>query len=237
MQWVDDGLVLHVKPFGEDSFIVTILTKQHGLHRGMSRHKKYMLGDRVHAHWSARLPEHLGTWRLELTKSYAAFVMANRLKLQCLIVLSEMLKNLLPERADYHDVFFSTMAFLETLADSPKSVLVRYVQWECTLLRHSGRTLDFRDIILASESDPLSFVSPKTGRVVPRSCGLPYQERLLLFPSFLLDSNPNYAEIPLQEISAGLALTEHFLLEDAPQALRTLRAGLIEQFLLTNRAG
>lgn len=226
MQWTDEGLVLGVKPFGEDRYVVTLLAQQHGLHRGLALRKKCMVGDIVQCSWSARLPEHLGRWRLELLRSYAAVAMRDRAKLSLLLLVSEMLCALLPERANHQSAFQSTLVFCESLVGRPADALVHYLFWECAMLRHVGRALDFRDAALATEADPLRYVSPRTGRVVTRSVGWEYRERLLLFPQCLLQGHS--ASVDRQSAEAGFALTGHFLLLDSHYAdLRRDRAAIL----------
>ena len=54
------------------------MTRDHGRHAGLVRGGKRAIaqpGNRVHAHWRARLAEHLGTFRCELTNAFAARLM------------------------------------------------------------------------------------------------------------------------------------------------------------------
>ena len=78
MEWHDDGIVLSARKHGESSTIVNLLTREHGRHTGFVRggagrsaRGVYQPGNGVSARWSARLPEHLGTFQCELTVAVA----------------------------------------------------------------------------------------------------------------------------------------------------------------------
>ena len=87
MDWTDDGIVLSAKKHGETSAIVTLLTPGHGRHLGLVRGGGKRAGgllqpgNLLKARWQARLSEHLGTFRCELTEAFAAPVLRDRLKL------------------------------------------------------------------------------------------------------------------------------------------------------------
>ena len=82
MEWEDEGYVLAVRPHGESSAIVSLLTAEHGRHAGLvrggqSRKKRGLLqpGNRVSIIWRARLEEHLGSFTLELQSSAVAAIL------------------------------------------------------------------------------------------------------------------------------------------------------------------
>ncbi len=91
MDWSDDGIVLAARKHGETSAIVSLLTRGHGRHAGLVRGGAgrrargiYQPGNRVRAHWSARLAEHLGTFRCELLRAHAADHLHDSLRLLAL---------------------------------------------------------------------------------------------------------------------------------------------------------
>ncbi|NJL50641.1 MAG: DNA repair protein RecO, partial [Blastochloris sp.] len=72
MDWSDVGLVIGIRPHGETSVILELMTAAHGRHLGMvrggrSRKLAAVLqpGNTVTATWRARLDEHLGTFAVE----------------------------------------------------------------------------------------------------------------------------------------------------------------------------
>lgn len=233
MQWVDEAIVLSIKSFGEHSFIVTVFSKEHGLYKGLSKRKKVSIGDFVQVRWSARLPEHLGNWIFELKKSYSADAIRNRFKLQCLLVLCETLRGVLPERSECSNIFQKTIDLLDLFLEPSRVLLLKYFFFECFLLTHLGFALDFSDFVFSSEKDPLYFVSPKTGKVVTYSVGLPYYDRLLQFPQFLLIENVSEEKISDKELRIGFALTQHFLFNyiEKGETLEMMRQKMINEIL------
>lgn len=207
MQWKERAIVLHLTPLGESGHIVTVLSETHGLHKGLLRRRKKTPGDLVQALWTARLPEQLGTWILDTEISYSAFVLRDPLRLGGLMLYCELLRKVLTERTPCSDVFQKAYFFLDRLRFPTQEWVLNYLFLEFFLLSKVGFGLDFRDTHLASESDPLAFVSPKTGRIVTQSKGMPYRDRLLRLPSFLLnESSPLSGEA----LDDAFRLTEFF---------------------------
>ena len=88
MRWSDKGLVISVKKYGENSLILHLLTKDHGVHAGLVKYistKKsghiYELGNILSVEWTGRLEEQLGFYKSELEKSYLYSIINNSLKL------------------------------------------------------------------------------------------------------------------------------------------------------------
>ena len=81
-EWDDTALILSVRPHGETSSIVNLLTRHHGRHAGLvrggqSRSQRGVLqpGNQVDASWRARLVEHLGSVSLEINRANASVVL------------------------------------------------------------------------------------------------------------------------------------------------------------------
>ena len=83
-----------------------------------------------------------------------------------------------------------------------------YVRFEAGLLQELGFGLDLSRCAATGSLDDLAYVSPRTGRAVSRQAGLPYADRLLRLPGFLLSSQGG---LEPGDIAAGLDLTGHFL--------------------------
>jgi DNA repair protein RecO (recombination protein O) len=83
-----------------------------------------------------------------------------------------------------------------------------YVKWECGLLAALGFGLDLARCAVTGAAEDLAYVSPRTGRAVSRTAGLPYHDKLLPLPGFLWRD----ASATRPDIAAGLALTRYFLL-------------------------
>ncbi|MDR3285651.1 MAG: DNA repair protein RecO C-terminal domain-containing protein [Holosporales bacterium] len=237
MQFIDDSIILKIKFFSETSFIVTVISKNNGLHRGLLRKKNINLGDITQSTWTARLSEHLGTWDFESKKSCAAFIMRNNLKLKCFQFFCEILCESLPERMICCDIYEKSQNFIFSLCEDSKKWIFDFLLLELSLLPRVGFVLDFSDLHLATENDPLEFVSPKTGKIVTRSRGEPYKDKLLKFPFFFLKKNEKngilYENIQKKELKDAFDLTHHFLFQNQSKngnSLQEIHENLIVKF-------
>ena len=215
MQWADDAIVLTVRSHGEHAAVASLLTHEHGRHAGLVRDGRarasrgmMQTGNRVTAHWSARLGEHLGTWRCELVRAHAADIMGDALALSALGALAAVAEATLPEREPHAPLFAAMAALIEAFA--APGWPAAYVQWEIALLAELGYGLDLASCALTGAVEDLAYVSPRTGRAVSAEAAEPWRGRLIALPRFLAADGGDSAPSP-GEIAAGLALTGHFI--------------------------
>jgi len=134
----------------------------------------------------------------------------------------------LPEREPQPEVFASFARLIEAL-DSAIDWPAHYVTWEQDLLGALGFGLDLTRCAVSGATADLAYVSPRTGRAVSRTAGLPYNDKLLRLPEFL------WRDVPIDEgqLALGLTLTGYFLAHHvfAPQgrALPAARLRLAER--------
>ena len=213
MEWSDQGIVLSARKHGETSAIVTVITRNQGVHDGLVRggagkRKSGDLqpGNLVAAHWRGRLPEHLGSFNCELMRAYAATLLNSPDTLSCLSSALALSQSALPEREAHPLVYEGLSIVLNSLeGDDWPSV---YVKWELGLLRELGFGLDFNCCAATGVTTDLIFVSPKSGCAVSGEAGEPYRKSLLALPSFLLKQGISGSP---GEIAEGLTLTGFFL--------------------------
>jgi len=202
MLWRDTGFVLATRRHGENALIVDLLTREHGRHAGLAR------------------GGHLGTIACEMLRAHAARFLDDPGRLAGLTSAAALVGAALPEREPHGDVFTSFARLIEAL-DSAVDWPAQYVRWEHDLLSALGFGLDLSRCAVSGATAGLAYVSPRTGRAVSRTSGLPYHDRLLPLPEFLWRNTPaDEAELDL-----GMTLTGHFLVHHvfAPQG-RTLPA-------------
>lgn len=214
MEWLDEALILSVRPHGETAAVVEVFARAHGRHLGLvhggrSRRLRPVLqtGNHVDATWRARLPDQLGYLSVELRRGYAAQAFEAPMALNGLASLSALLR-LLPER-DPHPNLYEVTMFLLGFLDDPSVWPALMVRWELTLLDELGFGLDLTSCAATGTTEHLHFVSPKSGRAVSREAGAPYADRLLPLPGFLRPGRSG--TVSQQDIADGLALTGHFL--------------------------
>lgn len=239
MSWSGNAIVLETKNFGENGCLVGVISDEHGLHKGLLKNnakKKINIGDFVLAKWTARLDGQLGVWSFEVEKSCTSYIMHDRLRLKCLIVVCKILSEVLTERTPCADVYKKFYNFLNDVCGNTINYVFKYLFFELFLLPRAGFVLNFEDIKMATEEDPLFFVSPRTGKVVTKETGAPYKEKLLIFPQFLINelTDASIKEIHRHEIKIAFDLTTYFLLKNFDklrnnEIFMSMRNGLIKE--------
>lgn len=237
MDWVDDAIVLSARKHGETSLIVSLLTRDHGRHAGLVRggagrrnRGVYQPGNLVRAQWRARLPDHLGTYTCELTKSIAADLLSNRLSLSGLSAVCAITDAALPEREPHEALYQGLLILLGSFEDDELWPTI-YVRWELGLLQELGFRLDFSSCASTGQTTDLTYVSPKSGKAVSEAAAAPYKDVLLPLPGFLLDQGKTGSH---GEIHQALKLTGYFLnrhaFGDSTGQIPEARKRLIERF-------
>lgn len=212
MKWQGEGLILSVRRHGESSAVVSLLTRDHGRHAGIVRltqknRSVIQPGNFVQANWSARLPEHLGAFQVELISASVARVMSDSLRLTALLAIFSTLDRLLAERHLYPEIFDMTLELIDSITSGAVDWLKLYAGFELRLLDQLGYGLDLTKCAATGEVNDLVYVSPKSGCAVSRAAGTPYKERLLALPSFFVtDENP-----VKESIVDALKLTGYFI--------------------------
>ena len=235
MNWVDDGIFLGGRKFGESSSIVSILTRQNGRHLGLvqggiGRRLRPVLqvGNILRCEWNARLEESLGKFRLEMLKPVAACVLEQPLQLSGMGSVCGLVEQLLPERDRCTSLFEHTKDLLESFV-SGQNYMAKYVFWELDLLAELGFGLNLESCVVTGVKNDLPWVSPKSGCAVSRQAGDKYAKNLLMLPTFLINGSSG----TISEISSGLKLTGHFLSKAANingVELSSARDRFVDQF-------
>ncbi|MBT3703164.1 MAG: DNA repair protein RecO [Alphaproteobacteria bacterium] len=215
MQWTDDAILLSARKHGETSVIVQALTQCHGRHGGLvrggvGRGSRGVLqpGNEIQGTWKARLPDHLGSYTIELKRARAAHLLNDAARLAALSAACSVAEAALPEREIHVAAYDGFLVLLEALETSDHWAEV-YISWELGLLRELGFGLDLSACAQTGETEGLAFVSPRTGRAVTAAAGAPYKERLLALPGFLAGQTSE--ETAPQDLIDGLALTGFFV--------------------------
>lgn len=214
MRWTSEGIVLATRRHGERALIADVLTPDHGRHAGLIRGGQgpkqrvlYQIGNQVALTWSARLADHLGTFAGELLVGRAARFIDDRRRLGCLAAAAAVVVSSLPER-EPHPRVYNAMTELFVVLDRDDGYLAPYVRLELELLAELGYGLDLSCCAATGTRDDLAYVSPRSGQAVSAAAAVPYRERLLVLPRFLLD---DMAAPGLADIINGLTLTGFFL--------------------------
>jgi DNA repair protein RecO (recombination protein O) len=217
MEWDSPAIVLDTRPYGEADAVVTVMTREHGLHRGLARGGAtrsqtalWQPGNFVQVRWVARLADQLGAFSGEMVHAGAATVLDDPLGLSMLTAICSVAEGALPERQPHPRVFDALLPLLARLP-SGVDMLSELVRWETLLLADLGFGLDLSACAVSGATVGLAYVSPRTGRAVTAAGAGAWTGRLLPLPGFLVGANTAGAA----DWRDGLRLTGHFLARDA----------------------
>ncbi len=191
MEWRDEGIILGTRRHGESSVILEVMTRAHGRHLGLvrggrSRKQQPVLqaGNRVDVTWRARLDEHLGIFQVEALDLNAARLFDSAAAIYGLQTLAGHLR-LLPER-DPHERLFDTLGLVIGHLDDVDVAGELVVRFEMMVLDELGFGLDLSECAATGVRNDLAYVSPRSGRAVSREAGIPWRDKMLVLPPFLL---------------------------------------------------
>ena len=217
MDWDAPAIVLDARPFGEGDAIATVMTEEHGLHRGLARGGGsraqaglWQPGNLVQVRWVARLADQLGSFSAEMIHPGAALVIDDALALAMLSAACAVAEGALPEREAHPRVFHGLVHLVARLPRGT-AMLSDLVLWETILLADLGYGLDLASCAVTGQTTGLVFVSPRTGRAVTDAAAGIWKSRLLRLPGFLAGG----AAADANDWRDGLALTGHFLARNA----------------------
>ncbi|WP_019170587.1 DNA repair protein RecO [Pseudaminobacter salicylatoxidans] len=234
MEWRDEGIILGTRKHGETSVILEVMTRAHGRHLGMvrggrSRKAQPVLqaGNRVDITWRARLDEHMGMFQVEALELNAARLFESACAVYGLQTLAAHLR-LLPER-DPHPHLYEMLGLLIKHLDEVATAGELAVRFELVMLEELGFGLDLSECAATGCREELVYVSPKSGRAVSREAGLPWHDKLLPLPAFLIGEPDAHAE--LAAVEQAFRLTEFFFVRHVyePRGLASpeARAGFL----------
>jgi DNA repair protein RecO (recombination protein O) len=232
MEWDAPAIILDARPYGEGDAVTTVMTEEHGLHRGLARGGAsrgkagtWQPGNMVQVQWTARLSDQLGSFTGELIHAGAANAMQEALSLSMLTAICAVAEGALPEREPLPRIFAGLLRLIPRLPLG-QDVLTELIAWEMVVLSDLGYGLDLSMCAVTGRTEGLAYVSPKTGRAVTGEGAGDWAARLLPLPGFMVGAAP----ADLAAWRDGLRLTGHFLARDAfghqhrplPQARRML---------------
>ncbi|MBR2299218.1 MAG: DNA repair protein RecO [Alphaproteobacteria bacterium] len=215
MQVKDEGYIIKILKYGENSLILTVLSQAHGkmtgfIKSGLTKKKLgvYQLGNKISFNAYARLEENMPQFRgVELLESNVVHFLTDSKKLAVLSAFCELFNISIPENEPLEGLVRFIYRFMDNLGD--EMWLQNYAVLEFRLLYFLGIGLDLGACAVTGAIDNLAFVSPKSGRAVCLEAGLPYQEKLFKYPHFAFEKNV----VPLKEDVLDLLKMNAFFLK------------------------
>lgn len=202
INWTDEALILNKKIFGEQKYILTVLTPQYGKRSALVRPAKnqsahYQVGNHVHVRWQGRLSDQLGVFALEPITISAGHLLGHKKKLTAVLALCHTLSLTLADHQSSPFLYEATKNVLFHILRT-EDWLEPYAAFYLILLGDLGFGLELDTCAVTGSSEDLLYVSPKTGRAVSTHAALGYEKKLLLHPNHP-DIDPHFAKIKIAE--------------------------------------
>lgn len=217
--FVDEGIIINQRKYGENSLIIKVFSRNHGIFRSFIKSAKsrknsaiFQVGNLISFEFRSRLEDNLGQlFTVDIVKSFAADIIFNQLSLNCVNSTFTMIDEQFLENEFQNNLFENLLKFLHKIGDfssDQNQIIYQYVLLEMKILEMMGYGIDLSSCAATGVSENLNFVSPKSAHAVSLEAGLPYQEKLLKLPKFLIDNTANFDNSDLYD---ALILSGFFL--------------------------
>jgi DNA repair protein RecO (recombination protein O) len=114
MIWSDEGYIIGINLYGENSSIISILSKNHGHHKGIiyggtsSKLKKLIhIGNKINVTWKSKSEDAVGYYNFELIDAIAPKFFDDDKKLTFILSAASICLKTLPERNIYLNIYLS----------------------------------------------------------------------------------------------------------------------------------
>ena len=218
----DQGIILYIKKYSENSLIIKILSKNHGLYSGFIRgavsSKKlsyksalYQNFNLVDFEWSSRIADNLGFFKIDLKKSFLGGIISDPIKLSAFGAAASIINQNVLERESAIEIFDGLLHLLEKIETRDEFFLKQYIKFEIQILKILGYGIDFSECAATGTKDNLHFVSPKSARAVCLEAGEKYRDKLLELPQFLVTDDEEITRDIKKDLLSGLKLSGFFI--------------------------
>lgn len=213
MKIIDNGIILKTSKIQEKLLLVKVLSSNHGICKGAVRVSDKTINSihpacLVNFEWKARLPEHLGTIKIESVKSYLSHLLFDQSKLLSFSSLAEYIISAFKEHENCNNIYNYMLSYLDSLSNFSFN-WESYIRFELEIINNAGFSLDLTECAVTRSKENLCFVSPKSGKAVSLIGAKGYEHLLLRLPRFLLIEQST--EKDSNQILDGLNLTGYFL--------------------------
>ena len=211
--FVDQGIILSVRPHGEGGAVVHCLTENHGKANGYVNgaqastrlRSTLQTGNVVALNWTSKAEGQLGRFDIDLDHDIAAVIFDEPKAIAAVQSACTLIDMFLPEREAHAGLYNGTAALMQAMKGGTWPAV--YIMWEIAFLSEMGYGIDLSECAACKTHDDLTHISPKTGRAVCAKDAEPYLGKLLEIPSFMRGEN-----LADGDIAKGLKLTEYFLI-------------------------
>lgn len=218
LEWASPSIILSTRHYGEVDGIVSVLSIDQGLYRGLVRamgarkqSSTWQMGNFIAAEWSAKLQDQLGHFKGELVRANFASLASFPFAFSILSSICAVAEGSLIERQPVPEIARLLFKILTYLSLDPQEAeekaLAQLLRWEVLLLAELGYGLDF-SVCQEYGTQETYWVSPKTGKVVTEAMAGEWKSRLFRLPSLFIDDTDQGT---YQDWYDGLLMTGYFL--------------------------
>lgn len=199
----DVGILLHLKALKESGLIATFFTKEHGKLAGFMRKPNSKFGSDLipgnffMMRWKARLEEHLGNINVEIIQNNFQKTMTKRGRSAISYILGMLMRNF-KEKASAIDLYQRVMEVIDIIDTASHLELLQAIfRFEIALLQDMGFGINLQECALtgSNTSEPLHYISPKTGAACTLAAGQPYHDKLFIIPEFFRSNTLKESEL------------------------------------------
>ncbi|QXK91928.1 DNA repair protein RecO [Neoehrlichia mikurensis] len=216
MRWQDKGIIVGICKYGDQHLIISLLTKQHGLSKGLTRNtiRKVpilQIGDYINVIWAAKSISNLGYFKCELITSTLHYF-HDKIKLMCIASITSIIGKILPENEVQPVIYQSLINLIQAIKNNT-NWYNKYLKLELNILSHLGFALDLSKCAVNNSNYNLKFISPKTGKAISQEIGLQYKKKLFPLPKILQDiyNNNDTYQCSTEEFKLSLKILGYFL--------------------------
>ena len=166
MKIEDEGFLIFLKKYEENSLFVKILSKNNGIISGYIKNVKkneiytYQISNLVYFIWSSKSLDSLGSLKIELKQSNISFIIDNKFNLSLVIIINLLLNNLIYERYIETNFYLNVYSIFDMILSNKKKeyILSEYLIFENSVLNSVGTGFFFRKKTTKTENE-LFFLS------------------------------------------------------------------------------
>ncbi|UAT42833.1 hypothetical protein GUI12_01520 [Anaplasmataceae bacterium AB001_6] len=193
MKIEDKGIVIKIIETLNDAYIVSVLTKDHGIIKGYfkrSRNAKYLIsiGCMVQISFYSRIDQNLGYLKLDVERNIPANLMLDPSRMCIVDSMCSLINYAIPinhrEMAIYEEM--QHLIFQKEPILYPSWVIC-HIAIEMYLLKISGFGFNFNECYINGINHEVEFISPNTGNSVCKIVGEPFKKRLFAIPKIMKD--------------------------------------------------
>ena len=173
MIWQDQGYLLSIKKYNENSAIAEFFTEFHGKISGVifgassKKIKNYLLvGNNFHLNFKSKNDGKLGYFKVEIKEIQTPIYFENQKKLFCIIYAMNLIKILTVDNQENHNIFILIKNFFILLKDD--NWLTSFIFWELNVYKSIGYDINFKNYVKNITVDGSEkFIVESTNKIVP----------------------------------------------------------------------